>query len=242
MPKAKYEEIYRDLKQKIERGAYPYGELLPSENAFLATYGCSRNTVRRALAGLAELGYVQPIHGKGVRVLYRPAERTAFTVGGIESFKETARRNHLHAETRVVRFLVESVDEALARQTGFAPGVLVYDIMRVRYLDGRPMILDLNYFRTDLVPRLTAEIAEDSIYEYLENTLKMQIATSKRRVTVERMTAQDKAYLDLGSYDCLAVISGQTYNADGVLFEYTQSRHHPDYFCFEDTAVRRKGG
>ncbi len=32
MPKAKFESIYKDLKQKIESGEYPYQDLLPSEN------------------------------------------------------------------------------------------------------------------------------------------------------------------------------------------------------------------
>ena len=54
------------------------------------------------------------------------------------------------------------------------------------------------------------------------------------------VTEIDEKYLELGDYNCLAVISSQTFDADGVMFEYTQSRHRPDYFCFQDTAVRRK--
>ena len=46
--------------------------------------------------------------------------------------------------------------------------------------------------------------------------------------------------LELKDFDFLAVVTSQTFNADGVMFEYTQSRHRPDYFCFQDTAVRRK--
>ena len=63
--------------------------------------------------------------------------------------------------------------------------------------------------------------------------------TSKRRMTVERATEIDEKYLELNDYNCLAVISSQTYNADGIMFEYTQSRHRPDYFCFQDTATRK---
>ena len=59
-------------------------------------------------------------------------------------------------------------------------------------------------------------------------------------MTVELVTEIDEKYLELGDYNCLAVISSQTFDADGVMFEYTQSRHRPDYFCFQDTAVRRK--
>ena len=41
-------------------------------------------------------------------------------------------------------------------------------------------------------------------------------------------------------YNCLAVVSSMTYNAEGVMFEYTQSRHRPDCFVFYDTAHRVK--
>ena len=67
----------------------------------------------------------------------------------------------------------------------------------------------------------------------------MQIVISKRKMTVERVTEIDEKYLELNDYNCLAVVTGQTFNADGVMFEYAQSRHRPDYFCFQDTATRK---
>lgn len=240
MPKSKFEEIYRDLKEKVEQRVYPYQELLPSENTLIGQYDCSRNTVRRALAGLAGDGYVQPIHGKGVRVIYQPAERASFTVGGIESFQETARRNQLRAVTKVVHFSEISADAKLAAASGFAEGSLLYHVERVRYLDGKALILDINYFLKELVPGLTAEIAGRSIYEYLENELGLQIATSKRKITVEHAAEAARQLLDLDGFDCLAVVTSQTFNTDGVLFEYTRSLHQPDYFSFQDTATRKR--
>ncbi len=240
MPKAKYDEIYLSLKQAVESGVYPYGSLLPSENTLIAQYACSRNTIRRALSGLSEDGYVQPIHGKGVRVIYRPSERASFTVGGIESFQETARRNKLQVVTKVVQFSVVTADEAIAEKSGFPAGVELYSIQRIRCLDGKALILDTNLFLRELVPGLTEDIAERSIYSYIENELGMQIGTSKRTITVEHASAQDERLLELGDYNCLAVVSSQTFNSDGLLFEYTQSRHQPDYFSFHDTATRKK--
>lgn len=240
MPKAKYNEIYLDLKRAVEEGTFPYGDLMPSENTLITRYDCSRNTIRRALAELGDDGYVQPIHGKGVRVIYRPTERASFTVGGIESFQETARRNRLNVVTRVIRFETAVIDRRLAERSGFPEGTEVYDVLRVRYLDGKPLILDYNLFLKSLVPGLTAEIAARSIYAYIEKELGMQIVTSKRTITVEHASAEDKQLLVLGDYNCLAVVTGQTFNADGVLFEYTQSRHQPDYFSFHDTASRKR--
>lgn len=239
MPKVKYDEIYTDLKRVVEGGTYPYGSLLPSENTLITKYDCSRNTIRRALSRLTEDGYIQPIHGKGVRVIYKPTERTSFTVGAIESFQESARRNKLQVVTEVIQFSVSTVDEQLAAKSGFPEGEEVYFIQRVRYLDGTPSILDMNVFSKDLIPGLTPEIAERSIYAYIEQELEMQIVTSKRTITVEHASPQDEQLLELGDYNCLAVVSSQTFNSDGILFEYTQSRHRPDYFSFHDTAIRK---
>lgn len=242
MPKAKYDYIYRDLKEKIETESYSYQDLLPSEHILVQEYGCSRNTVRRALAELAADGYVQPMQGKGVRNIFQPVEQTAFTVGGIESFLESAVRNHQKPKTRVLQFAELETNEKISRRTGFSVGTQLYYLQRLRYLDGIPLILDHNYFLKELIPGLTPEIAEHSIYEYLEQDLGFTISTSKRTMTVEHVTQIDETYLDMNDYNCMAVITSQTFNADGIQFEYTQSRHRPDHFQFQDVATRKKGG
>ena len=104
MPKSIYEDIYKDLKQKIENDVFTYQELLPSENTLIQTYHCSRNTLRRAVSRLVTDGYVQTMQGKGVRNIYQPVDQTAFTIGEIESFRESAVRNGNHAFTKVLLF------------------------------------------------------------------------------------------------------------------------------------------
>ena len=44
----------------------------------------------------------------------------------------------------------------------------------------------------------------------------------------------------LKDYNCMAVVSSMTYNKEGVMFEFTQSRHRPDRFVFYDLAHRTK--
>ena len=69
----------------------------------------------------------------------------------------------------------------------------------------------------------------------------MTIVNSKRVITVEKITEIDEKYLELNvnDYNCLAVITSHTYNSGGVMFVFTQSRHRPDYFRFQDNALRR---
>lgn len=244
MPKAKYEFIYQDLKKKIEADEFLYQELLPSENTLVQIYDCSRNTIRRAVGRLVVDGYVQTMQGKGIRNIYRPIEQTAFTIGEIESFRESALRNGQKARTQVLVFMEMTADASLAARTGFPLNSEIYYAQRLHYLDEKPLILNHNYFLKSAVGNLTLEIAENSIYDYLENVLHMTIVNSKRIMTVEKITEIDEKYLELDvkEYNCMAVVTSFTYNSEGVMFEYTSSRHRPDYFRFQDNAVRRSGG
>lgn len=238
--KNKFENLYENLKCKIETQEFKFNSFMPSENDLTKVYDCSRSTVRRAIAELIQRGYVQVRQGSRIRVIYEPVERNVFKIGGIESFKEAAARNGFSYETKVLVLEKVIADENISAYTGFKIGDELFDVRRVRYIENKALILDKNYFLTSVVKNLTEEIAKQSIYEYLENTLKVKIMTSKRKMTTELATSEDQKYLELADYNCLAIVSGRVFNDAGIQFEYTESRHRPDYFCFEDTATRRK--
>lgn len=244
MPKSKYEDIYLDLKRKIENNTYPRQELLPAENTLIQIYDCSRNTVRRAIARLVTDGYVQTLQGKGVRNIYRPAEQTSFYMGVLETLNESAQRNGFSSFSKVLHFEEKVVDEPLHKLTSFPIGAVIYYIQRLHYLNDSPLIINHNYFLKECIPGLTPEIAETSIYDYLENTLHMTIVNAQRFMSVDKITELDQTHLSLNAeeYNCMAVVSSFTYNSDGIMFEFTQSRHRPDTFCFRDNAVRKPIG
>lgn len=241
MPAAKYSAIYQSLREKIESQEYEEQSMLPSEHQLIVQYDCSRNTVRRAIRQLADEGYVQSVHGKGVQIIYQPRQQREITLNNLESMKEASARKNIPYTTKVVQFSQVTADARISRKTNFPVGTQLYYVQKIRYLDGEPLIIDHNYFRADVVRGLTKEIAEQSVYEYMEKELHETIVTTKRSYTVERMTQVDEKYLDLKDYNCLAVVSSNTYNAAGIMFEYTQSRHRPDRFVFFEQVHRNKG-
>lgn len=233
MPKARFESIYLDLKEKIQQGQYEYQSFLPSENELVAVYSCSRNTVRRALQMLADEGFVQPLHGKGVRVIWRETARDVIgSLDGLQSFREYAAQNHMTPSTRVREYEYLTCGSGLAEYTGFPEGEDLIRIVRVRSLDDFACQIDRDYLLAKAVPGLTPAIAEDSIYRYLEQKLGMKILTSKRQITVELATDDDNSYLHLDPYNCVAVVESQSFNSEGVMFEFTQVRSHPDTFRY----------
>jgi len=53
-----YKQLEDQLKEEIDTGKRKAGSRLPTENELSTTYNVSRVTVRKALAGLSELGYL----------------------------------------------------------------------------------------------------------------------------------------------------------------------------------------
>ena len=240
MPKAKYEQIYKILKNKIESSEYKPQEFLPSENTLITQFSCSRNTLRRAISELVKIGYVQTMQGKGVCCIFQPTDKATFTLGNIESFAESAKRNGWTGTSEIIKFCECIADKKISDLTGFKIGEPLYYLQRLHLMNDMPMILNHSYFRQDIAKGLTCDSRALRVYNYLENILNINIISSKRIVTVEHATELDERYLDLGDYNCLAVVSSQTFDSNGIMFEYTESRHHPKYFRFQDNAVRKK--
>lgn len=232
MAKNKYFDIYKDLKNKIEEKIYPYQEFLPSEHILKEEYECSRNTIRRALADLSAEGYVQSRHGKGVIVIYQPYKKSEFVLAGTESFKESSIRNNKKYKTNVICIKELVVDEKIENKTTIPIGTEIYYLQRLRFLEDRAVIIDHNYFVKDVVKNLTKEIAEDSVYQYMREVLKENIVTTKGTFTVKKTTKMDKKYLGLNGFNCVAVLNIHAYNTNGVMFEFTESRHVPENFVF----------
>src|SRR5271170_3397701 len=60
-----HRQLFLVLHDEIDRGVIAAGEALPTEQTLCDQFGVSRITVRRALADLAERGYIERRQGVG---------------------------------------------------------------------------------------------------------------------------------------------------------------------------------
>ncbi len=234
---SKFQSLYSQLRKAIQTGLYPVGSKLPSENEFCAQFGVSRGTLRKALELLAEDGLIHSLHGKGVYVL--DPKQIDFSLSSLVSFAEAAQLNQLNFVTEVNLFKTIKADGDILRLSGFQSTQSLYQIQRTRKLDTERIILDLNYFSSDLIPRLTHEIVTDSIYKHIENTLNLKIGFARRTIQVEAVNELDQQFLDLHDFNLVVVVRNWVHLQDGQLFEYTESRHRPDRFVFTEFVRRR---
>ncbi|MCY1308290.1 HTH-type transcriptional regulator TreR [compost metagenome] len=108
----------------------------------------------------------------------------------------------------------------------------------MRRIDGKRVILDINHFVDELIPGLTAEIAQSSIYAYIEQTLQLSISFAQRTIEALPCGKDDLRHLDLDGQGHVIVMKNQTFLQEGRQFEYTESHHRLDKFYFSDVARR----
>lgn len=233
----KYIKIYDELANLIQEGKIQAHTKLPSEHELAAKYDATRETIRKALNLLSEHGYIQKVRGKGSIVL--DVKKFEFPVSGLVSFKELSTKLGQRAKTNLIHLDLVMPDDYLKDQLKIKKSDEVWEVIRVRELDDEKIILDKDYLNKKLIPHLTKEACQNSLYEYIEGDLGLVISFAKKEITVEEPTEEDRQLLDLQGYANIVVVKNYVYLDNTSLFQYTESRHRPDKFRFTDFARRK---
>lgn len=160
-----YQQVREAIARHITDGTLAAGAQLPSERSLCDRFGISRVTARRALAALVEEGLVVSSPGRGWYVadgsLYEPPN-------ALLSFTAMARQRGFSPTANVVRKGVRPSTLDEAETLHIAPGAEVFELERVRLLDGLPVAVDRTLVPLALCPGLVdVDFAEASLYETL---------------------------------------------------------------------------
>lgn len=233
---AKYEIIANDLAEKIKHEQFLPGDYLPSENQLCELYGTARETIRKALKSLTELGLIQKIKGKGSVVL--DIQKYTFPLSGITSFQELNKSLGMNATTKVLQQKKVQAPTFFI-QTEIKPTEAFF-IERLRIIDDKPAVLDQDYLLDPPITKLPDDVAKHSIYAYLEEQLNLEIGYATKEITIEQVDETIQEKLCLKKNERAVVVRSLTYLNDTTLFQLTTSYHHPDKFRFIDFARRKK--
>lgn len=153
------------LRREVAEGRLPLGSRLPPERELCERLSISRVTLRKALARLVDDGVLRSSHGRGWFVA---GSAQADWPHSLESFSETAERMGLTATSVILRAGVEPATLDEAEELGIAPGAPLFQLVRVRLLDGVPIAMDDSRVPAALAPGLSdIDFASGSLYESL---------------------------------------------------------------------------
>ncbi len=138
-----------DLRRAVITGAYAPGSKLPNEDALAERFTVSRATIREAVRGLVEEGYLARRHGSGTYVTSRPLLRNSLD----RNFSYTAylESTGVRAGRRILALDTVPADEAVADRLGIDEGTPVVELRRVRTADDRPAVFSIDRIPADIV-------------------------------------------------------------------------------------------
>lgn len=213
--------------------------MLPSENQLIQIYGVSRETIRKALNLLKNSGYIQKKQGKGSIVL--DMNRFDFPISGLTSFKELQNAQHIPNETNVAELRKIAVSPKLHEITDWPVASEAWKLIRQRKIDNEVVILDRDYVNAQIIPEIPINKAQDSLFQYFENDLGLEVSYAQKEITVEPVNKEIRDLMDLTTEDQhVVIVRSLVYLEDTRCFQYSESIHRLDKFRFVDFARRRK--
>ncbi|WP_236215493.1 FadR/GntR family transcriptional regulator [Metapseudomonas otitidis] len=117
--------VVQSLREAIEQGRWPAGEMLPGQRELADQLGVSRPCLREAVTVLETLGMVRSLPGKGVQVLAREA---------VDVAEPRVAAGHRMADILELRYALEPFIVGLVAQSIASADL---DRLRLRLLDLR---------------------------------------------------------------------------------------------------------
>lgn len=225
------------IAEQIRSGAIPPGARLQSERDLADRMGVSRVTIRRALDALAEDGLVKVARGSG-RFVSDPA--LAEPPNALLSFTELGAARGLEASSQVRSARVRPATLEEAEVLGTAPGSELFELERLRMLDGVAVALDHTRVPLALAPSLpTVDFRTASLYAVLDAAGARLVRADYTTEAVAADAAQARE-LGIALGDPLLFATTTSYDRADRIVELGETAYRCDRYRFRATLVRRR--
>jgi GntR family transcriptional regulator, N-acetylglucosamine utilization regulator len=202
-------------EKKLEEGAK-----LPTEPELVTMTGVSMVTVRRALAELASQGIVRREQGRGTFLNRSRVNAETTRPGGLRNGLNLDSTSSL--ETRLLGLERREATAEEATRLNIAKGASIWEISRLRLLNGRPMIYEVSVIPMILAPDLAACFEQNPqrpLYATLETVYGLREVREEQSLVCRRATSADRKLLALPKSDWVVEIFGTSHSARHVVID-----------------------
>jgi GntR family transcriptional regulator len=221
------DQVRQGLLEDLLGGTLEPGEKLPNEDKLAERFSVSRATVREAVLGLLEAGYLIRRHGSGTYVTSAPRSRHALdtTVSYTAMIRDAG---HEPGET-VIRKGVRAATELEHTLLALADGEAGMELERVRLADRRPVIYSRDRIRASLLRGVADEALDSSLYEIL-NEAGHAVVRARAELIPTLADAKLSRLLEITRGTPLLHIDQIDYDARGRAVMLSQEWHVADAF------------
>lgn len=229
---------YRVLAGAIDSARLQPGERLPAEREMAEALGVSRQTLRKALSSLEDEGVLRSEPGRGWFVRADPLSDSSST---LQSFTSLAAARGLRAGARILLTNVRAATLDEATTLRIAPSSDVFELHRLRLLDGNPIVIGVLIFVGARVqPLIGADLTDRSIFDALEEQCGIEPWRTDYVIQALAATARQAELLLLEPGSPVLVGSGTTFDADGQPICIGTDTYRGDSYRFEASLFRRR--
>jgi DNA-binding GntR family transcriptional regulator len=158
--------VRADLAGAILNGEFPLGSKLPNEQQLCDRFDVSRITLREAVQGLIQDGYVIRRQGSGTYVTRRPSLKNSLDTNF--SYTEYLENSGIRAGRKLIGAQRVAADQETAEALSVERETPLIEVRRVRTADGHPAIYSIDYLPADIVDLTRDRDALDgSLYRLL---------------------------------------------------------------------------
>ena len=226
---ALHEVIAEDLREQIRLGQLAVGVALPSESQLCDHWKSSRGPVRQALATLRSEGLIAGGRGKPPVVC---TSSTGQPFDTLLSYSAWANSIGREPGQRTIELALRRADDHIASMLQIAEGAPVVQMLRLRYLDGEPAMLERATLVEDVGRRLfDFDCDSGSLWAYLLSQ-GVQFATASHAIDAVAADAIDAAHLDVPEGAPLLRQQRCTRGPNGDVIEYNDDRYLPATVSF----------
>lgn len=219
----KYKEIADYLERDIRDGKFDTAKKLPTEEELINNFKVSRNTIRKAINQLVNLGLIYQVQGSGM-FLREKSITDYINLGSLRGLTKDLTSKII--ETKILELHVVEAEEVIAKQLRCEVGANLYYIKRLRIVDKEPFSIEISYFKKDIVPYLNEDIASSSIYRYLIEDLKLNIGFADKVINCEKIGEANAELLHVKPLDPALIIENTVCLTNGTIFELSKSVFH----------------
>jgi GntR family histidine utilization transcriptional repressor len=144
-----YQQIKRNIEQKISAGDWLAGQKLPSENDLVVVLGVSRMTVNRAFRELTQKGLINRVHGLGSFVAEKPRHASLIELKDIAL--EVTGNGKQHS-SKVELLEKRRASPEVATDMNVPVNTELYYLNAVHYQNDIPIQLESRYVNPALMP------------------------------------------------------------------------------------------
>ena len=160
-----WQYIYEELRNRIVKGTWQPGELIPAEQELALEFQCARATVNRALRKLAETGLLDRRRRAGSRVATEPSRYATLKIDIIRLVVEQRGATYRYVLTHCQK---KTAPELIQYRMKLKSGSEVLNLQCLHLADEKPFIYEDRWLNPMVLPDISeTDFGEISANEWL---------------------------------------------------------------------------